>query len=195
MNKRAALFISSVFLLSIIMISAGINASSYSPDTIPPVITLNGNSIVNIALGSQYIDAGANAIDNRDGNITVHMLTVNAVDTSALGTYYVLYTSTDSSGNIAKANRTVNVLPANEIQNSSNGSLFSPNVMTNDTILSNTSNPFTSSAPLTGGVTSPLSSAGGIIGIVAFAVVLVIAIIIVRARKKYKKNFPVVEEK
>jgi hypothetical protein len=38
-----------------------------TPDTIPPVIKLNGNPIVQIPIFSPYTDQGAFAVDNRDG--------------------------------------------------------------------------------------------------------------------------------
>jgi hypothetical protein len=44
-------------------------------DSIPPVITLNGQNPVNHILNSTYIDAGASAFDNVDGNITSSVTT------------------------------------------------------------------------------------------------------------------------
>ncbi len=42
-------------------------------DTIPPVITLNGEAEVRIIAGTEYTDAGATATDNLDRNITVQV--------------------------------------------------------------------------------------------------------------------------
>ena len=72
-------------------------------DDIPPVITLDGDNPVTIEVGSTYTDAGANAVDNLDGNITNTMLVVNSVNvnTSLLGTYEVTYNAIDSNGNVA----------------------------------------------------------------------------------------------
>ena len=39
-------------------------------DTTVPVITLSGDATVTIWVGAVYIDAGATATDNYDGNIT-----------------------------------------------------------------------------------------------------------------------------
>lgn len=40
-------------------------------DTVPPVLTLNGNPIISLAQGEPYIELGATAIDAIDGNLTV----------------------------------------------------------------------------------------------------------------------------
>jgi len=81
-------------------------------DTTPPVITLNGNMAINVALGSTYVDAGATATDDVDGNLTSSIVTVNSVNTAVLGTYTVTYNVTDLSGNAAtEVVRTVIVSP------------------------------------------------------------------------------------
>jgi hypothetical protein len=42
-------------------------------DTLPPVITLNGETEVRIIAGTEYTDAGATVTDNLDGDITVQV--------------------------------------------------------------------------------------------------------------------------
>ncbi|MFA5246466.1 MAG: immunoglobulin-like domain-containing protein, partial [Candidatus Micrarchaeia archaeon] len=80
-------------------------------DTTAPTITLVGENPVEIEVGSAYADAGAIAIDNYDGTITSSIVTVNPVNTSAVGTYSVTYDVSDSSGNhAAQVTRTVNVV-------------------------------------------------------------------------------------
>lgn len=79
-------------------------------DTIPPVVTLNGVSPVNVVVNTSYTDAGATAVDNVDGDITASMITTNPVDITTIGVYTVGYSSTDSSGNTATSTRTVNVV-------------------------------------------------------------------------------------
>jgi len=69
-------------------------------DTIPPVITLNGIE-VNLFVGDVYVDAGATANDNIDGNITAKVQINNQVDTNIEGNYAVTYNVTDSAGNVA----------------------------------------------------------------------------------------------
>jgi hypothetical protein len=80
-------------------------------DTTAPVITLLGDDTVTVEVGSVYTDAGATAIDNYDGDITSSIVTVNPVDTNAVGTYIVTYNVSDASGNAAvEVTRTVNVV-------------------------------------------------------------------------------------
>ncbi|MFA5764246.1 MAG: DUF5011 domain-containing protein, partial [archaeon] len=81
-------------------------------DTVAPVIIVTGANPVNVVVGTNYVDLGATATDNIDGNLTSSIVTVNPVSSSSpLGTYSVIYTVTDSSGNSAGAARTVNVVP------------------------------------------------------------------------------------
>ena len=66
-----------------------------------PVITLVGNSPVNVELGDTYTDGGATANDAEDGDITAKIKKTGTVDTSRVGTYEISYDVTDSSGNKA----------------------------------------------------------------------------------------------
>jgi hypothetical protein len=78
-------------------------------DTQIPVITRIGED-VNITLGETYTDAGANATDDIDGNITIDIVMVSNVDTSSIGTYTVSYDVNDKAGNSAEqVTRTVYV--------------------------------------------------------------------------------------
>jgi len=79
-------------------------------DTTAPVITLNGESNVTLTVGDAYIDAGATAVDDRDGNVSV--TTAGSVDTNTVGIYTITYTATDAAGNSATASRTVTVTEA-----------------------------------------------------------------------------------
>ncbi|WNS44135.1 S-layer homology domain-containing protein [Paenibacillus sp. MMS20-IR301] len=79
------------------------------PDVIKPVITLLGEPSVQLKNGAVYHDAGATAADDRDGDITDRIVTavtkdgksVLTLDTSAAGTYVILYNVSDSAGNAA----------------------------------------------------------------------------------------------
>lgn len=74
---------------------------SISEDDTRPIITLNGNSPMYIEQGYSFLDPGAIAMDNADGNIS-HLLVINSnVDSSTVGEYFVSYNVTDSSGNKA----------------------------------------------------------------------------------------------
>jgi len=76
-------------------------------DTVPPQLTLLGAASVTVQLGSIYVDAGATATDNVDGDITDRIVVNNPVDTSRAGTYTVTYSVADLAGNTATATRTV----------------------------------------------------------------------------------------
>ena len=75
-----------------------------------PVITILGSNPVTLLETMSYTDAGATALDNFDGDITSTIATSSDVDTNTVGVYAVVYTSTDSSGNVASSTRTVNVI-------------------------------------------------------------------------------------
>ncbi|MEL0457596.1 M14 family zinc carboxypeptidase, partial [Flavobacteriaceae bacterium SZ-1-7] len=47
-----------------------INLTTVEEDTTPPVITLNGNSTINLNVGDSYTEQGATATDNIDGDIS-----------------------------------------------------------------------------------------------------------------------------
>ncbi|MDB9964787.1 DUF5011 domain-containing protein [Flavobacteriaceae bacterium] len=79
-------------------------------DSIAPVITLLGDATVSIEVGDTYIDAGATAKDNYDGDITSNIVTVSNVDTAIVGSYTVTYDVSDANENAAATvTRTVNV--------------------------------------------------------------------------------------
>lgn len=79
-------------------------------DVIPPVLTLIGNSSIEIIKGSSYNEEGANSIDDIDGDISSTIIISGIVDTSVPGTYVITYTSTDSSNNTSIIIRTIVIL-------------------------------------------------------------------------------------
>jgi len=69
-------------------------------DTIKPVITLIGAEKIYIKKGTTYVDAGAKAQDNIDGDITNRIIIGgDTVNTNAIGTYVISYTVSDKAGN------------------------------------------------------------------------------------------------
>ena len=81
---------------------------TYSPaDSDAPIITLDGDTLVSMDLGSTYVESGAFAQDTTDGTVAVVMS--GTVDTSTSGTYTITYTATDSAGNSTTTTRIVNV--------------------------------------------------------------------------------------
>ena len=85
------------------------------PDTTPPTITLSGSSSVEVEQGSIYVDAGATATDDKDGNISASIAKsgVGLVNTSAVvGTKFTIdYNVSDAAGNAAtKVTRTITII-------------------------------------------------------------------------------------
>ncbi|MCP3936344.1 MAG: tandem-95 repeat protein, partial [Actinomycetia bacterium] len=67
-----------------------------------PVVTLLGVNPQPIEIGTPYVELGATALDNYDGDLTSSLvIDQSAVDTSAPGSYLVTYDVTDTSGNSA----------------------------------------------------------------------------------------------
>lgn len=77
-------------------------------DTSAPVVTLNGSNVMNIIIGSPFVDPGATATDACEGTLSV--TTNGTVDVNAAGSYLITYTATDSQNLSASVNRTVNVI-------------------------------------------------------------------------------------
>ncbi|MCS7463763.1 DUF5011 domain-containing protein [Paenibacillus doosanensis] len=79
-------------------------------DTTKPVITLKGEPVVNLLIGTSYTDAGATATDDRDGDITDRIVTTvtsgvygeSRLNTAVAGTYTFHYNVKDSAGNAAE---------------------------------------------------------------------------------------------
>ena len=92
------------------------------PDTTIPVISLIGNSTVNLDIGGVYTEQGATATDNIDGNISGNIIIGgDFVNTSLVGTYIVTYNVSDTAGNPAtEVTRIVNV---NEITSGCSGGI------------------------------------------------------------------------
>ena len=62
----------------------------------PNKISLRGSASINLALGSDYTDAGATAVDAKGRDITSSIVTANPVDVNTAGTYTVTYTTAPS---------------------------------------------------------------------------------------------------
>ena len=78
-----------------------------------PVLTIIGDNPYVLIIGSsaQYNDPGAIAIDIEDGDISSSIVVSgDFVNINTIGTYIVIYTVTDSYGNVMTKNRIVNVI-------------------------------------------------------------------------------------
>ena len=81
------------------------------PDSIAPVITIDGANPDSVeASPAGYSDAGATALDDKDGDVSASILVTSTVDTAVPGAYSVTYTVRDAAGNESAATRTVNVV-------------------------------------------------------------------------------------
>ncbi|MDO9231038.1 MAG: DUF5011 domain-containing protein [bacterium] len=88
------------------------NASwTFTVDTTIPIISLVGENPQTIEEGTPYIDSGATATDDVDGDITDEIVVNNPVDVNVVGDYTVTYDVVDMAGNHAvQVTRTVKVL-------------------------------------------------------------------------------------
>lgn len=86
-------------------------ANELVPDIIPPVITLSGDQSVKINQNDVYLDAGATALDDIDGDITSNIVVTNQIDTSTLGDYTIRYNVRDQAlNNAVEVTREVRVV-------------------------------------------------------------------------------------
>ncbi len=74
-----------------------------------PIITLNGKDKVVVRMNEPYLEQGATAFDNHDGDISDKIVTSGKVNTSSFGVYRITYTVRDSFGNESTAERDVQV--------------------------------------------------------------------------------------
>ncbi|MFH1171069.1 MAG: DUF5011 domain-containing protein [bacterium] len=90
------------------------NQASYMmtvADVTKPVITLKGSVFVTIEVGSEFVNPGASAFDDADGDITSKIITTGSVNTTRVGRYTITYNVTDTAGNAADAViRTIDVV-------------------------------------------------------------------------------------
>ena len=75
-----------------------------APDTTPPVITLVGESTINLQQGTPYAEPGASANDETDGSVNV---SISGTVGDSAGTYTITYSATDTAGNVGTTTRTV----------------------------------------------------------------------------------------
>jgi endoglucanase Acf2 len=86
-----------------------VTAAEPEPDTVKPVITLNGDASLSLVEGTTYIEAGAIAVDTVDGSVDA---VITGTVGSDVGIYTLTYTAVDAAGNSAIATRTVTVTEA-----------------------------------------------------------------------------------
>ncbi|MBR6133394.1 MAG: DUF5011 domain-containing protein [Bacilli bacterium] len=84
-------------------------------DNVLPELSLYGNDYVYLEIGSPYIEAGFDAVDNLDGDITDKVVVNNNIDIETPGVYEVVYSVKDSSDNYVKTTRKVEVISVNPL--------------------------------------------------------------------------------
>lgn len=83
-----------------------------NPETTAPIITLLGANPQIIVRGTAYIELGATANDNIDGDLTSSIVIDSSnINTGVIGSYVINYSVTDAAGNKGNAIRIVNVIP------------------------------------------------------------------------------------
>ncbi len=100
------------------------SSSGKSKDNTAPVITLLGDNPQVILAGTPYVELGATALDNIDGDISGSVvIDTTGVDLSLTGSYPVTYDVIDSAGNPATTiTRSIRVLVTGEWRQT--GSMF-----------------------------------------------------------------------
>ncbi len=72
-----------------------------------PDITVLGDNPAFVYLGDTYIDAGATALDCREGDVTASIMATDNINTTARGIYQVSYSAENSAGFTGTADRDV----------------------------------------------------------------------------------------
>lgn len=80
-------------------------------DATPPVISIIGLDTVMVEQCMTYVDSGATAWDNIDGNLTSSIVTTNNLDLMNHGEYWYRYEVSDAIGNTAVRYRVIYVTP------------------------------------------------------------------------------------
>ena len=84
-------------------------AACKKEDLNDPVISLLGNSTVDLFMGDTYAEQGATATDDEDGDVTANIEISGTVNSAQAGIYYITYSVTDKAGNEAETTRAVNI--------------------------------------------------------------------------------------
>lgn len=82
-------------------------------DKVAPEITLIGEGAITIQEREKFADPGAQAVDDRDGDISQNVVASGFVDIYRPGSYTVTYTVSDAGGNQASVTRDVEVQRVN----------------------------------------------------------------------------------
>jgi hypothetical protein len=81
-----------------------------APDTIPPVISLAGDSVMTLAVGESYNEPGVQVSDNIDSILPAPTVT-GSIDLSKPGDYLLTYVVADKASNVGTKQRKITVIP------------------------------------------------------------------------------------
>lgn len=98
-------------------------------DTEVPIINLKGEKTITVYVGEKYNEPGFNVIDNSSENLNNKVIITGKVDTKKVGKYVINYEVSDSSKNIAKAKRIINVIKRPIIQMKTNVQFGKKNIV------------------------------------------------------------------
>jgi len=80
------------------------------PDVTSPDLRLIGDALTVLEMSQTYIEVGATAVDDIDGDITSTVIVSGQVDTATIGEYTITYSVTDQAGNTSTIDRKVQVI-------------------------------------------------------------------------------------
>lgn len=106
-QQFCTLLVLSISTLVLNACGGGSTSAERLEDFTPPTITLKGANPLYIPLNTPFVDPGATAEDNQDGDISDQIDESNNIIENSAACYSQQYTSTDSSGNSRSVERTV----------------------------------------------------------------------------------------
>lgn len=108
-------------ILFLVFVTFACSTDKPISDLTAPVITLIGDNPQILNLNDNYVELGATAADEIDGNITNQINITSSLNTSKEGNYIITYSVSDKAGNTTTINREVIVKYLNPIYLDSNG--------------------------------------------------------------------------
>jgi hypothetical protein len=94
-------------------------------DRVAPDLQLLGETIVTLPAGAVWVDPGATAVDDIDGDISEQITISGTLNTTAVGTQTLSYSVSDRAGNTSSATRTFKI-GVNEGTGGEGGGAVSP---------------------------------------------------------------------
>ncbi len=108
-SKKVLLGIGIVLFILLFLLFHKNHALKRDDTTCFPQIILNGNKIVSLSVGEEYMDPGYELKDSCGENLTNRVQVKNNIKKDTPGTYEVIYTVDNQYGNVAQEKRFVTV--------------------------------------------------------------------------------------